>query len=265
MLIRTIGLEAEDGLFAQYLVDQTVFFGFRGRHPVVTVAVLLDLLVGLTGMVREDVVQVLLDLLHLLEYNHDERGLALRTTEGLVNHYAAVRQSGPLALGAGGQQHGAHGSGHARTDRRDVRRDVLHGVINREAIVDGATGRDQIDEDVDFIVRRLQKEQLGHDDVRDLAVDARAKEDDPVHHETGEYIHGDGVHLPLFDDVRRQVGDLAVQMGGVAVHGHAADSHVLDRIFFKFAGIHKFRFKVKIFRLLPVVGNFRIVLSWFQI
>ncbi len=41
----------------EYFVHQAVFFRFGGAHPVVAVAVFLDLFIGLTRVMRQDIVQ----------------------------------------------------------------------------------------------------------------------------------------------------------------------------------------------------------------
>ncbi len=55
-------------------------------------------------------------------------------------HDARVGEAAALAPGAGTEQEGAHGGGQTHTHRVNVRFDVLHGVENAEAVVDGAPG-----------------------------------------------------------------------------------------------------------------------------
>ena len=56
----------------------------------------------------------------------------LEAAERLVDHDARVRQSVALAVGAGGEQHRAHGGGLADADGGHVGLDELHGVVDGE-------------------------------------------------------------------------------------------------------------------------------------
>src|SRR5207247_8120230 len=64
--------------------------------------------------------------------------------------------------------------------RLHVRLDELHGVVDGEAGVDVAARRVDVDRDVLVRILRLEMEKLRHDQVRDLVVDGRAEEDDPL-------------------------------------------------------------------------------------
>ena len=55
-----------------------------------------------------------------------------------MHHDPRVRQGVALALGAGAEQELAHRRGQAHADRGDVVGDVVHGVVDRHAGVDGA-------------------------------------------------------------------------------------------------------------------------------
>lgn len=59
--------------------------------------------------------------------------LALGTTQGLVNHDAAVGKAVPLALMARRQQEGTHGRCQAHAHGGHVGADVAHGVKHRHA------------------------------------------------------------------------------------------------------------------------------------
>ena len=63
----------------------------------------------------------------------DVRGLALEAAHRLVDHHARIRQAEALALGAGRQQEGAHAGRLADAQRRHIRLDELHGVVDRHA------------------------------------------------------------------------------------------------------------------------------------
>ena len=86
----------------------------------------------------------------------------------------------PLALGAAGQQQRPHAHRDADADRLHVGLYVLHRVVDREARVDGAARRVDVDRDVLVGVLGLEVDELGDDEVRDVLVDRRAEEDDPL-------------------------------------------------------------------------------------
>ena len=73
-----------------------------------------------------------------------------------MNHDLGVRQRNALALGAGGQQKRAHGRGHAYADGGHITLDILHGIVNRHAIRNGAAGAVDIKLDILIRVLRLQ-------------------------------------------------------------------------------------------------------------
>ena len=68
----------------------------------------------------------------------DFRSLALYTAERLVDHDLGVRQGKAFALGTGCQEYRRHAGSGADTNRRDVRLDVLHGIVNGHACRDDA-------------------------------------------------------------------------------------------------------------------------------
>ena len=65
-------------------------------------------------------------------------------------------------------------------DRLNVRLDVLHGVVDRQAGLDRAARRIDVERDVLVGILGLQKQQLGDDQVGDLVVDGRPQEDDAL-------------------------------------------------------------------------------------
>ena len=99
---------------------------------------------------------------------------------GLVDQDLRVRRHHPLALLAAGQQQRAHAHRDADADRLHVGLYVLHRVVDREARVDRAARRVDVDRDVLVGVLGLEVDQLGDHEVRDVLVDRRAEEDDPL-------------------------------------------------------------------------------------
>ena len=91
-----------------------------------------------------------------------------------------VRQGVPLARGAGAQKELAHAGGQADADGGDVGPDVLHGVVDGEAVGHRPARRVDVDGNVLVGVLGLQEDELGADHVgRDL-VDRAADEDDAL-------------------------------------------------------------------------------------
>ena len=62
----------------------------------------------------------------------------------------------------------------------DVGLDELHRVVDREPRVDASARRVDVERDVLLGILALEVQQLRHHQVRDLIVDRRAQEDDPL-------------------------------------------------------------------------------------
>jgi hypothetical protein len=91
-----------------------------------------------------------------------------------------VGQRHPLAGGAAREQQRAHRHRDADADRLHVGLDELHRVVDRQPGVHRAAGRVDVERDVLVGILGLQVQQLRDDQVRDLIVDGRAEEDDPL-------------------------------------------------------------------------------------
>src|SRR3954452_21672112 len=161
-------------------VDQPVVQGLVGAEEVVALHVAVHLLDRAPGVVRIDLVDPRTGLEDLARVDLDVGRLALEPGRRLVDEDAAVGQRQALALGAARQQQRPHRHGDSAADRRHVRLDELHRVVDREAGVDRAAGRVDVDRDVLVGVGALEVQELGDDEVRDLVVDGRAEEDDAV-------------------------------------------------------------------------------------
>ena len=100
------------------------------------------------------------------------------------------------------QQHRAHAGRQADADGRDIRTDVLHRVVDRQAGGDAAAGA--VDVHVDVLVRvfRFQEQQLCDHQARDRVVDRRADEDDALLQQAGEDVIGAFAPAGLFDHHR---------------------------------------------------------------
>ncbi len=110
----------------------------------------------------------------------DVGGLAFSATEGLVNHNFSIWQAESFAFCAAGEKNCAHGSGEAETNRGNVRFDVLHCVVNREAGCDMATWTLDVHCNVFFVVFVFEEKELGNDDVCNMSVNACAEENDTI-------------------------------------------------------------------------------------
>mmetsp|Transcript_37532 Transcript_37532/g.120648 ORF Transcript_37532/g.120648 Transcript_37532/m.120648 type:complete len:201 (+) Transcript_37532:589-1191(+) len=162
------------------LVDDAVIFGLFRRHEEVAVAVVLDLVHGLPGVVRDVLAQQGADEEDLLSLDLYVGRLPLRATEGLVNHDARVWQRAALALLPGAQQEGAHRGGRAEADRVQVTGHILHRVKDGHAGRDGAAWRVDVHGDILTSVLVGQVEELRHKQIGHLIVHALSQQEDPV-------------------------------------------------------------------------------------
>src|SRR3954463_195366 len=166
-------------------VDDLVLLRLLRAHEVVALGVLRDLLQWLAGVLGDDLVETLAHVDDLLGVDLDVGRLAGESARDLVDQDLGVGQRHPLALGAAGQQQGAHAHGDADADGLHVGLDELHRVVDREARVDRPARRVHVDRDVLVRVRGLQMKELGYDQVRDLVVHRAAEEDDPLVEQAG--------------------------------------------------------------------------------
>lgn len=166
-------------------VDEAVGDGVFGGHVVIAIGVVFDLLDGLAGVMGEDAVEAFFQIEHEADGAFDVGGGAAGATGDLVNHHVGVRQAEAFALGACGEQHGAHGCANADAIGVHIAGHELHGVIDRQTCGDGATGGVDVDVNVFFRVLHLKEQKLGDDRISDVVIDAGADENDPVLEQTG--------------------------------------------------------------------------------
>jgi hypothetical protein len=134
----------------------------------------------------------------------DVRGLALEPARRLVDQDARVGEGEALAPRAAREQQRAHAHRHAEADRLHLGRDELHGVVDRQAGVDRAAGRVDVQGDVLVGVLGLQVQQLRHHEVGDLLVDRLAEEDDALVEQAGVDVERPLSARALLDDHRDQ-------------------------------------------------------------
>ncbi len=141
--------------------------------------------VGLAGRGHEDVDHPPAHLDDLGDLQLEVGRLALGAAVGLVDEHAGVGQRVALAGRAGGEEDGRRRRGLPDADRRHVRRDVLHRVVDAEQGVHVAARRVDVEGDVLARRLRLEVEELGDDQVGAGVVDRRAEEDDAVGEQPG--------------------------------------------------------------------------------
>ncbi|MPL84619.1 hypothetical protein SDC9_30584 [bioreactor metagenome] len=186
------------------VVDQAPGLRILGRHEVVALERRLDGFVIVASVLDVDLVQAALQLLRLLGVDHDVGGLALIAARGLVHHHARVRQREAHALLAGLQQQRAHRGRLADDERRDLRPDVLHRVVDRQAR--GHHAARAVDVHRDFLGRvlRLEEQQLRADQRRHAVMHRPREEDDPLLQQARVDVIGTLATRGLFDHHRHQ-------------------------------------------------------------
>src|SRR4051794_34246610 len=125
---------------AHDLVDQAVLHRLAGGEDLVALDVLADLRRLLTRVPGDHLLQELAHPEDLPRLDLDVGRLALAAAGRLVDQDAGVLEREPLALGAGGEQHGRRRGRLAHADRLDLGLDELHRVVDRRQRGEGATG-----------------------------------------------------------------------------------------------------------------------------
>ena len=120
----------------------------------------------------------------------DIRGLPLESSHGLMDQDSRMGKRIPFTLLSRSQKQRRHAGGLPEADGRDLRLDVLHGVVDRQSGRDDSSGR--VDVEVDVLVRifRFQKEELRNNQVGHVVIDGRPQKDDPVFQKAGIDIIG---------------------------------------------------------------------------
>ena len=151
-------------------------------------------------MLGQQSVELFLQVEDFLGVDFNIRRLSLETTQRLMNHDARVGQHEALALGAGGEQEGAHAGGLADAQGGHVRLDETHGVVNRHACGNRTARR--IDIQVDVLVRilRFQEQQLRHNQIRGHVVHRPDHKHHPLFQQTRVDIVGTFAATALFHD-----------------------------------------------------------------
>src|SRR5579862_8914371 len=91
-----------------YLIDQPVFNRLSGRHEVVAIGILFQLLQGLAGVFDENIVELLARPQNLAGMDFDIAGLAPRAAQRLMNANGRMGQGVAPTLLSGREQNRAH-------------------------------------------------------------------------------------------------------------------------------------------------------------
>ena len=165
-------------------VHQAVVLGFLRRHVVVAVAVRLNLSRALPGMKGKDFVRSFVHPNQILDLDFDIARLPSAAALRLMNHDAGVGQGKAFALSARAQQHSARAQRLTDAVSVHVAGQKLHRVVNRQAGGNVASRRIDIQVNVLFLIRHLQKKQLGNDYISHGIIYRRAQKNDPILEQT---------------------------------------------------------------------------------
>ncbi len=168
-----------------HLVNDSVLAGFVGGEPAVAVAVSLDGLHRLAGVLGDPLLEHLLGVGHLLGLDGDVGGLAPDAAQRLVHHDPGVGQGVALAGGAGAQQELAHRRAEAHADGAHLGAHELHGVVDGHARGHRPAGRVDVHPDRLVRVLGLEEQHLGDDEVGYIVVHVGAEEHDAVLEQPG--------------------------------------------------------------------------------
>lgn len=150
------------GWSCQDVIDQTVCFGFVCTQEKVAIGVFRDRLDGLAAVGGNDFVQNVTVAEHFRSLDFDIADLTTNATHGLMHHHSAIRQAVPFAFGSADQQHGSTTARFTNAVRRDVARQDLHRVVDRERCCHAPAWRIDVEVNVFAAVFALQIQQL-HD------------------------------------------------------------------------------------------------------
>jgi hypothetical protein len=81
-------------------------------------------------------------------------------------------------------------------------------IIDSQTCIHTASWTVDVNLNVAVGIAAFQKQQLTNDDIGYIIINGHTQENDAVHHQTGEDVHGYGVHLPFLNDVWREACNL---------------------------------------------------------
>src|SRR4051812_23676791 len=198
-----------------HTVDDAVVQGFLRGHEVIAFHVLRDLVHLLSRVLGHDLLESPLEGDRLPGMDLDIGRLPLEAAPDLVNQDLGVRQRHPLSFRAACKEERAHRHRGPDADRLHVRLDELHRVVDREPVVHGAARRVDVDREVLVGILGLQMQELRDDQVRDLVVDGRSEEDDPLVEQAGVDVERALAARGLLDHHRDQRAHAGSLLPGV--------------------------------------------------
>ena len=131
-----------------------------------------------------------------------------------MDHDLGIGQRDALTLRAGGQQKRAHRRRHTDADGRHVALDILHRVVDRHTVRDGAAGAVDIHLDVLVGVLRFEIQKLCHDETGGRAVDFLTEKYDAVVQQAGKNVIGAFSAGRLFYNIRYETHEINPPLRG---------------------------------------------------
>ena len=116
-----------------HLVEEAVLQRLLACEKEIPVSIALDPLEALSRMLGQDIVQLLTEPQDFPGLNVDVTRLSLHPPKGLVEHDTRMWQGVPLPFSPRRQQPCRHARRLSQTERRNVRPDILHRIVNGEA------------------------------------------------------------------------------------------------------------------------------------
>src|SRR4029079_7771810 len=160
----------------QHFIDQPVGQRLVRRQEIVPLGVLLDLSDRLAGVLGQQAIQPLAQAQDVLGMDRNIRCLALDAAQRLVDQDGRIGQREALALGPRRQQESPHARRHADAQRRYVRLDELHRVVDRHSGRNRSARRVDVKIDVLVGILRLEEQHLRDDQIRRGVVDRTDQE-----------------------------------------------------------------------------------------
>ena len=183
-------------------IDQAIVSSFLRRHKEVTISIVLNFLQRLTTAFRKLAIELLFQEQNFISLNTNIAGLTAGTTKGLVDHDSGMAQAAALSFRSGTEQKCPHAGCQTNTDSVHIRLDVLHGVKDAQAVVNGATRRIDIEVNVFLGIFRFKEEQLSNNAVRRFTGHRLTQKDDPLPQQPGINVEGPLAPARFFDHDR---------------------------------------------------------------
>ena len=113
------------------MINEAVLDCIVRAKEIVAVGIALNRFHGLPGVMRQQLIELLLQIQYLARMDFDVRSLATESAQRLVNHHARIGQAKTLALLARRQQECTHARRLPDAQRADIGLDELHCIVNR--------------------------------------------------------------------------------------------------------------------------------------